>query len=463
MILLLALVILALCATAASASTTISYDPATGALVQGDGAGEGVQITTLTGPDRLEVARSTLDGRVTRATLVPGNGCQAGGTDVDGQITNVRCQLPSSRIVTANLGDGADGFRGEPGQSASVAGLFVEGGGGDDLVTGVATADQIRGGPGSDQLTPGGGNDVVEGGDGNDRLAGDGGGTTTIRGGAGNDTLVAGTDLQRSVDLFDGGTGVDTADYSARATGVTLKASLLSTPTPDDGKFGEGDDLDGVDTLIGGSAADTLEFSNSILGTVPRGFRATLRGNAGDDFLKIVNGIPTSLDGGLGQDTVRGGSAVDNIFSREGEHDTITCGASSLDIIKPDLADNPLSADCENLDQSDRREGPNVAFRTSLARVHEDGALSVRLACPRSVRIGCRGGLSARLDRRGTRFGGSDSYSLRPGRSATVEVGLPTGQVAAARRPGARVRVRSVERGVHGPKTTQRSLPGRRA
>ena len=177
MILLLALALLALCATAASASTTVSYDPATGALVQGDGAGEGVQITTLSGPDRLEVARSTLDGRVVRATLVPGNGCQAGGTDIDGQITSVRCQLTSNRIVTANLGDGADGFRSEPGQPISIAGLFIDGGGGDDLVTGVGTADQIRGGAGNDQLSPGGGNDVVEGGDGNDRLAGDSGGT----------------------------------------------------------------------------------------------------------------------------------------------------------------------------------------------------------------------------------------------------------------------------------------------
>ena len=138
----------------------------------------------------------------------------------------------------------------------------------------------------------------------------------------------------------------------ARETGVTLKASLLSSPTPDDGKFGEGDDLDGVDTLIGGPAADTLEFSNSVTGIVPRGFRATLRGNGGDNFLKIVNGIPSSLDGGLGQDTVRGGSAVDNIFSREGEHDTITCGASLLDVIKPPRG-QPARGGLREPDQSD--------------------------------------------------------------------------------------------------------------
>jgi hypothetical protein len=94
--------------------------------------------------------------------------------------------------------------------------------------------------------------------------------------------------------------------------------------------------------------------------------------------------------------------------------------------------------------------------------VDGDGALSVRLACPRSVRIGCRGVLSTRLDRRGARFGAGERYSLRPGASRTLEVELPAAQTGAARRRGARVRVRSVERGVHGPKTTQRSLPARR-
>ena len=84
----------------------------------------------------------------------------------------------------------------------------------------------------------------------------------------------------------------------------------------------------------------------------------------------------------------------------------------------------------------------------------------MRVSCPRSVAIGCRGALSARLDRARSRFGAGERYSLRPGRSATVAVDLPGGQVAAARRRGARVRVRSVERGVHGPKTTQRSLAG---
>lgn len=117
-----------------------------------------------------------------------------------------------------------------------------------------------------------------------------------------------------------------------------------------------------------------------------------------------------------------------------------------------------MSVDCDSVANGDRREQPNVNVLTRIARVDEAGVLRVRLACPRSVRIGCRGSLVARLDRRGARFGAKAPYSLRRGGSTVVEVALPSRQVAGARRPRARVRVRSVERGVHGPKTTQRSL-----
>ena len=241
---------------------------------------------------------------------------------------------------------------------------------------------------------------------------------------------------------------------------MTIKVSHVTVTTPDDGGPNEVDDIDGAENLIGGDGNDTIEVSNSALGTAPRDTR-TLRGNRGADTLRVVNRVRTSMDGGPGRDTVIGGAAEDSIFAREGEADTITCGGA-LDTLKPDLRDIPISVDCENLDQSDRREGPNVGIRNASVAVGADGLLAVRLACPRSVRIGCKGALSARLESKGTRFGGGERYSLRAGRSVTVEVGLPSGQVARARRRGARVRVRSVERGLHGPKTTLRSLRSRR-
>ncbi len=88
--------------------------------------------------------------------------------------------------------------------------------------------------------------------------------------------------------------------------------------------------------------------------------------------------------------------------------------------------------------------------------------MSVRLRCPRKLKIACAGRLAVRLDRKGARFGAPKRYRLRHGRSVTVRVVLPRAQRARARRSGARLRLRSVERGSHGPKTTLRSVAVRR-
>ena len=167
-----------------------------------------------------------------------------------------------------------------------------------------------------------------------------------------------------------------------RTAAVSLKATVGTTGSNDDGAAGESDGLESVETLIGGSAADVLEF-RSVTRSSPLGTR-TIMGNAGGDTLRAIGAVRTSMDGGLGQDTVSGGLGVDSIFSREGEKDTITCGGS-VDTLKPDLRDTPVAADCENIDQSDRREGPNVAFRTRLARV--DRAARCRFAS--RVRVRC--------------------------------------------------------------------------
>jgi Ca2+-binding RTX toxin-like protein len=447
-----ALAVLALVPATAEAGTTVTYSSTTGLRLEGNAAGDLTQV-------EAEPNRFVVNGNVPGG-VVPGSGCETKSS------IEVMCALGSNRFVTANLGDGDDEIRiRNPFSSAPPVDSLVNGGGGNDRMSGGKALDSFDGGLGDDDLSGEADslNDVFEGGDGNDLFRGDSGGADTWRGEAGNDRFVARLDvgILTSPDLFDGGPGNDVADYSIRGAAVLLSSGPGAAAAPNDGRLDEGDDLDSVETLIGGSGGDTLEVRNTLLGTAKAAGTHTLTGNAGADTLRVVRALFSSLDGGAGLDTVTGGSARDVIFSREGEQDTITCGGD-IDTLKPDLRDVPVSPDCENLDQSDRREGPNVALRNRLARVDQDGSLSVRLACPRSVRIGCRGALSARLERRGARFGAGERYSLRPGRSATVAVDLPGGQVAAARRRGARVRVRSVERGVHGPKTTQRSLPVRR-
>ncbi len=336
------------------------------------------------------------------------------------------------------------------------------GAGNDRISSSGYSGDQfLFGEDGNDRLSGGDGFDLVDGGAGDDTLFGDSGGTDTLLGKDGNDVLVA-NQFTASADRFDGGAGTDVGDYSARTAAVSLKATVGTTGSNDDGAAGESDGLESVETLIGGSAADVLEF-RSVTRSSPLGTR-TIMGNAGGDTLRAVGAVRTSMDGGLGQDTVSGGLGVDSIFAREGEKDTITCGGS-VDTLKPDLRDTPVAADCENIDQSDRREGPNVAFRTRVARVDSSGAVSVRLACPRygadrlpgracrrawtEARVAVRVGVDVLLAAAGTLDDGR-------GRSCRRR------RWSAARRRGAQVRVRSIERGVHGPKTTQRSLPARR-
>jgi hypothetical protein len=435
---------------AALGVTTASYSSSSGLLVTGNAAADAVRVEVRL--DRFNVTRFTPSSS---PILIAGSGCQSEGA-------SLLCLFAGadSRVVKANLGDGVDTFAiialGVPGVDT-----FIDGGGGNDQLFGHTGADFIDGGPGDDLLAGGFGvaNDVIEGGDGNEVFIGDSGGTDTFRGEGGNDVFRARSEsTSPSADLFDGGPGVDVADYSLRGNPVSLKVSLQSTPTPDDGAPGEGDDLDGVETLIGGGGADMLEVFGTTFGTVRTVF--TLRANAGADILRAVDQVRTAMDGGAGADRISGGASEDVIFSRDGVRDAITCGGA-LDTVTSDLRDQPLPVDCEIIDQGDRREGPNVSLLTRIARVDEDGVVRVRLACPRSVRVGCRGTLVARLDRRGARFGAKERYSLNRGGSTVVEVALPPGQIGAARRPGARVRVRSVEAGVHGPKTTQRSLAAR--
>ena len=426
----------------ALATTTLSYNASTGLLVQGDATGEGLQVNLLSNPRRFtftQVFTVSPDGEsIALATLAPSTGCTTTGSG------SVECLAPGSVVVTARAGDGDDrlGMAGEPADG------FLDGEGGDDIVLGGGGFDAIAGSAGNDHVRGDGGNDVVEGGDGADVLSGDGdtngvGGSDILRGGNGNDTFRARSTSNAQPDRFEGGGGVDVADYSVRTTRVDLTTKLTSPPDPpNDGAFNEGDDLVGVETLLGGSGPDALLVTAPSLG-MPL-FAQTLRGNNGNDSLRIIGNARSSLDPGLGQDTLLGGAAGDIIFIRDGESDPMGCGPGT-DTVTADLRDKPPST-CENVDQGAVREGPNV--RISSARRAARGMLAVRLRCPRQLRRPCAGTLRAG-SRRATR------YRIRPRRSATVRV-----RFASRART---VRLRSVERGTHGPKTTIRVLRVRAA
>ncbi len=89
--------------------------------------------------------------------------------------------------------------------TADFKAIGLAGSGGDDNITGYASADTMNGGGGNDRLYGGLGNDILSGGDGDDTLTGEND-DDTLSGGDGNDSLYG----SLGVDWLDGGAGNDT-------------------------------------------------------------------------------------------------------------------------------------------------------------------------------------------------------------------------------------------------------------
>ena len=111
----------------------------------------------------------------------------------------------------------------------------ITGGAGDDVVFGGDDNDKLSGGAGADDLFGGGGNDVVAGGAGDDDLSGNNG-NDTITGGTGNDIalLGAGNDLfiwnsGDGSDTIQGGTEFDTLRLVGSKVGDTIGISANGT------------------------------------------------------------------------------------------------------------------------------------------------------------------------------------------------------------------------------------------
>ena len=133
--------------------------------------------------------------------------------------------------------------------------------------TGNGTRNDIFGNAGANRLTGLGGDDYLEGGNGND----------VLQGGPGADMLV-------------GGRGLDTASYAASpgAVSVGLSSSV-------DGSDARGDELNGIENLIGSRYSDILEGDDSA---------NTLSGGSGNDWFW----------GYAGADRINGGPGYDEIL-----------------------------------------------------------------------------------------------------------------------------------------------------
>jgi parallel beta-helix repeat protein len=213
----------------------------------------------------------------------------------------------------------------------------LEGGAGDDTILCFAGDDSAFGGDGNDALDGGAGTDRLEGGAGNDRLDG-GSGDDRLLGGDGDDTLVLNLGMDRlsgdgGNDLFlitgavgevDGGAGIDTVDYSAYWTNVSV------TLPNDYGGGGSGSKhlLSTIENVIGSAHADVIVGMNSVANV--------LDGRGGNDTIVCLSGNDTAyggegndaIDGGAGDDWLNGQGGDDVLAGGEGA-DTLVLGAGT--------------------------------------------------------------------------------------------------------------------------------------
>ncbi|WP_132257231.1 calcium-binding protein, partial [Methylobacterium segetis] len=221
---------------------------------------------------------------------------------------------------------------------------YINGGQGNDTITG---------GTANDFLVGGAGNDTLSGLDGNDSFIG-GAGTDTIFGGAGNDTAIFNVSTDGS-DAIDLGAGDDIVNVSAASAGqirLTFTSAEVGNNNPNDASTGTNQDgglavrlqaEDAAGALAGlvsrfddegitfvAAAGTTFDVRDLVSG-VQRGdaFEVVTLGTQADDILTAVQGSRSYyINGGQGNDTITGGTANDFLVGGAGS-DTLSGGAGN--------------------------------------------------------------------------------------------------------------------------------------
>ncbi|MDW5594296.1 hypothetical protein VSS74_08110 [Conexibacter stalactiti] len=352
-------------ASAVTAATVAEYAP----------RGQWPSVTTITW---------TADpGEVNRVEIAPGSGGvvlrdAAGPIRVGGECRALPdgaavCNLAgSSRTVVLRAGDGDDEVR----VGLVPTNVEIEGGdGSDSLIATDGHGAKLDGGPGDDVITGSSGNDAIAGGAGADR----------IEAGAGGDTIVDDPpEGPFSADLIDGGPGdpnspgQDSVRYQrTSAVHVDLGAGVGGAP-------GEGDRLSGIENADGGSGDDVLigdEHDNALNATSPVPSAAKgadrVEGRGGDDDLRGDAGA--LLFGGAGDDrfagskaSFDGGSGDDSFADPSGP---VRCG-DGRDGITGATQAATVAPDCESVQLADvtvddlRVEGARLRLTLDPGRTH---------------------------------------------------------------------------------------------
>jgi Ca2+-binding RTX toxin-like protein len=201
----------------------------------------------------------------------------------------------------------------EIGEDTFSAFEVLRAGAGQDDIKGSDGADEIYGNGGNDRIDGAGGADVVSGGEGNDQLS-DGAGADTVSGNGGDDTVTAAMD--GAGDTYDGGTGIDTLDYSAALMDVIVDLVAANA---------SGAEI-GTDSVTNFEVIKTGDGDDDITGSAED---ETLIGNRGDDAIAGGGGADI-LHGGAGNDVIADGAGADCVLAGSGD-DIVQAAADGSD------------------------------------------------------------------------------------------------------------------------------------
>jgi hypothetical protein len=279
--------------------------------------------------------------------------------------------------------------------------------------------------------------------DGDDDLQSDGS-ADVLDGGPGNDTLAPDDNAPGGGDVVRGGPGVDTLQ-TGNPTGAAGPITVAFDDAANDGYPGEADNYaSDLENLSAPQTAPPIHFTGTD-GPNHVQLRSEaadiVRGMGGDDWIDGANGND-QLDGGAGNDTVLGGGnddvivggpgvdslsgegsgsgqftsvfGNDTIDARDGERDTLDCGAGAdraivdaLDVVVCEAVERPPAVKAATL-------------RSASLKVQSRKRVTFKLACPKDA-APCAGKLTIK---RGKVRLGSAKYSIAAGTSKGVRVNL---------------------------------------
>jgi RTX calcium-binding nonapeptide repeat (4 copies)/Bacterial Ig domain len=250
-------------------------------------AGQVVFTPSLTAAGTGSFAYAITDGSLTSKATVTVQVTSSGTAWVYG--------TPRADVLNGNA-NAANRIDGGAGNDTITGGNLNDelvGGSGNDTITGGEGADVLTGGQGNDTIYAGADNDMLSGGDGADKLYGDDG-NDLLSGGIGND-------------IIDGGGGVDTLDtgYSNAAWTINLTTNLALS-----GK--ESDTVYNMENVTSGAGADMITGTNAANSINSGDGNDTINAGAGDDT--VISGAGNDMiTGGTGNDIIVGGLGSDTL------------------------------------------------------------------------------------------------------------------------------------------------------